>query len=361
MIQRPLMIDVAGPSLEESDRRRLQNLRVGGVILFGRNYRGRETLTALCAEMKAINPQILIAVDHEGGRVQRFRTDGFTHLPPMKSLGDVWDQDPMQGMKLAHALGWVLAAELRATGIDMSFAPVLDLAHGPSAVIGDRALHRDPRVVSFLASALVAGMRDAGLIHCAKHFPGHGQVKADSHVDVPVDRRSLKALLSDDAVPYAHLSQVLDAVMPSHVIYPKVDALPAGYSPRWLGEILRQKLGFQGLVISDDLSMEGARRGLGRTVSMTQAVHQVLGAGCDMALVCNQSLHGGAVLDALLDGMETSLKKGQWVENPLAEERRQVLLQRAQAQGGAPTHWETLVRNPRYVQNLEDIGRICGG
>lgn len=237
----PLIIDVAATELNAADRRRLANPLVGGVIHFSRNWHDRAQMTALNAEIKAIRPDLLICVDHEGGRVQRFRTDGFTRLPSMRALGELWMRDAMRATQAATAAGQVLAAELRACGVDFSFAPVLDLDHGGSGVIGDRSFHRDPRVVALLAKSVMHGMLQKGMRNCGKHFPGHGFVTADSHVEIPVDKRSLKDILSDDARPYDWLAGTLTAVMPAHVIYPKVDKRPAGFSSKWLKAVLRQR------------------------------------------------------------------------------------------------------------------------
>ncbi|HMR68913.1 MAG TPA: beta-N-acetylhexosaminidase, partial [Rubrivivax sp.] len=242
MNHHPVVLDIAGTALNADDRRRLAHPLVGGLILFARNYTDRAQLTALCADIKALREDLLICVDHEGGRVQRFRSDGFTALPPMRELGRLWGDDgrggegsgAMRALEAARAAGFVIGAELRACGVDLSFTPVLDLDHGPSGIIGDRALHRDPRVVALLAGALMHGLLRAGMAHCGKHFPGHGFVAADSHVAVPVDRRSLRAILADDARPYEWLATTLASVMPAHVVYPRVDALPAGFSRRWL-------------------------------------------------------------------------------------------------------------------------------
>src|SRR5262245_37236106 len=267
----PVVLDVAGLALNAEDRRRLQHPLTGGLILFARNWQDRRQLTELTAEAKALRPDLLICVDHEGGRVQRFRSDGFTVLPPMRALGELWMRDAMRATDAATAVGYVLGAELRACGVDMSFTPVLDLDHGGSTVIGDRAFHRDPRVVALLAKSVMHGLLRAGMANCGKHFPGHGHVVADSHVDLPIDRRTLKVLLADDASPYAWLSTSLSSVMPAHVVYAKVDSRPAGFSSRWLQEILRERLRFDGAVFSDDLSMTGARRLDGRVVSYTDA------------------------------------------------------------------------------------------
>lgn len=255
------MLDIEGTALGEADIRRLSHPMTGGVILFARHFQNRAQLAALTAAIRAVRDDILIAVDHEGGRVQRFRTDGFTVLPPMRRLGELWDEDVLLATKVATATGYVLAAELRAVGIDMSFTPVLDLDYGHSQVIGNRAFHRDPRVVALLAKSLTHGLALAGMSNCGKHFPGHGWASADSHVALPVDDRPLATILGDDAMPYDWLGVALDAVIPAHVIYEKVDGKPAGFSRLWLQDILRGKLGFTGAIFSDDLSMEAARAG----------------------------------------------------------------------------------------------------
>ncbi len=344
----PLIIDIAGTTLTPQDRRRLAHPLVGGLILFTRNWVDRAQLVELCAQIKAVRADLLICVDHEGGRVQRFRTDGFTHLPPMRALGEQWLHDPLGATNAATACGYVLASELRACGVDYSFTPVLDLDHGRSAVIGDRAFARDPRVVTLLAKSLMHGLRLAGMASCGKHFPGHGHVAADSHTDIPVDRRSLKAILADDAAPYGWLSTALDAVMPAHVIYPKVDARPAGFSARWLGDILRGQLRFQGAVFSDDLSMAGARVIDGREVSHTEAALAALQAGCDMVLLCNQSLGDGSALDALIDGLAAAQAQGRWVPDVGSEARRLALLPST-----PPLVWDELMVHPAYMHALD--------
>jgi beta-N-acetylhexosaminidase len=294
----PVMLDVVGKSLSDDDLRRLHHPLTGGVILFARNYENRAQVTELCAEIHRARPGILIAVDHEGGRVQRFRSDGFTRLPAMRSLGQLWDRDVLESCKAATALGYVLAAELRACGVDLSFTPVLDLDYGPSEVIGDRAFHRDPRVVTMLAKSINHGLLQAGMANCGKHFPGHGFVAADSHIAIPVDERDPKDILKEDAAPYGWLGMSLSAVMPAHVIYPFFDSQPAGFSRKWLS-LLRDELGFEGVIFSDDLSMEGASV----AGNVVQGAHAALKAGCDMVLVCNSPDKA----DQLLEGLDPSV------------------------------------------------------
>jgi beta-N-acetylhexosaminidase len=304
----PLILDVAGLQLTAADRRRLRHPLVGGVVLFARNWASRAQLLALCAQIKAVRADLLIAVDHEGGRVQRFRTDGFTHLPAMRALGDHWMLDAPGAMRRAAACGVVLAAELRACGVDFSFTPVLDLDWGGSSVIGDRAFHADARVVTVLAQSLMQGMARMGMAHCAKHFPGHGYAWADTHVAVAQDDRPLDILLAADAAPFHWLAPGLRAVMPAHVVYPAVDAQPAGFSAVWLRQVLRERIGFTGAIISDDLGMAAARA---QGQSLSQAVLQGLQAGCDLMLVCNQSpVDGGRALDTLLREMTPRWTKG---------------------------------------------------
>ena len=353
--QAPLIIDIEGTSLSKLDRQRLQHPLVGGLVLFARNWQDRAQLSALCRSIKQLRADLLICVDHEGGRVQRFKTDGFTHLPAMRALGEVWLQDghggqgsgAMRATNAATACGYVLGAELRACGLDLSFTPVLDLDFGASSVIGDRAFGRDPRMVSLLAKSLMHGLLQSGMANCGKHFPGHGFVRADSHTDLPVDRRSLKAILAEDAAPYGWLNTTLSSVMPAHVVYPKVDARPAGFSQRWLGDILRGQLGFGGAVFSDDLSMAGARALDGEPVSHAQAAVAALNAGCDLVLLCNQSSDGGAVLDALISGLTEAQLKEQWQPWEGSEERRLALLPR-----GPALAWDDLMVQPDYMHAL---------
>ena len=343
----PLIIDIAGTSLSKDDRRRLKNPLTGGIILFARNWENRQQLGGLCSAIKGVRQDLLICVDHEGGRVQRFKSDGFTHLPPMRALGELWLKDQLGATNAATACGYVLAAELRSCGVDFSFTPVLDLDYGESSVIGDRAFGRDPRIVTLLAKSLMHGLLQAGMLNCGKHFPGHGFVKADSHTEIPVDKRSLKAILLDDAAPYDWLKTTLTSVMPAHVIYPKVDARPAGFSEKWLTFILRGQLGFGGAIFSDDLSMAGARLIDGKQVSYTEAAVTALNAGCDMVLLCNQSVDGGKAVDELLDGMTEALLKGQWEALESSEMRRLDLLP------ANPAHeWDELMLHPAYMHAM---------
>ncbi|WP_459614748.1 beta-N-acetylhexosaminidase [Bordetella sp. 2513F-2] len=326
----PVMVDVAGTTLTRAERQRLRHPLVGGVILFARNFESRAQLTALTRAIHAARREpLLVAVDQEGGRVQRFRDDGFTPLPPMQALGRLWDRDPLAAMRAATDTGYVLAAELRACGVDFSFAPVLDLDYGVSKVVGTRAFHRDPRVVAMLARALVQGLALAGMGACGKHFPGHGAVEADSHHEIPVDRRPLSRILKEDAAPYLWMGNaILPAVMPAHVIYPKVDARPAGFSRRWVQEILRGRLGYDGVVFSDDLTMEGAAVA-GDILARAEAA---LGAGCDMVLVCNRP----DMADDLLARLRAS-------PSPEAVGRLRRLMPRVPA-----PDWEALQADSRY-------------
>lgn len=291
----PVMIDVAGTALTDEERERLCDPLVGGVILFARNFTGSEQLAALTADIRALrSPQLLIAVDHEGGRVQRFRTDGFTRLPAMRSLGTLWERDHLAALDAARHTGYVLAAELLAHGVDLSFTPVLDLDYGVSRAIGNRAFHRDPQVVAQLAQALLAGMAEAGMGCVGKHFPGHGYVEADSHHEVPVDDRDFDTIWNEDIAPYRHrLGRQLAGVMPAHVIYPAADPNPAGFSAFWLKDVLRQRVGFKGVIFSDDLNMEGAALA-GDILGRCKAAYE---AGCDMLLVCNRPDRVAELLD----------------------------------------------------------------
>jgi beta-N-acetylhexosaminidase len=296
----PVMLDLAGPQLENGDRELLRHPLVGGVILFRRNFDDVSQLADLVRDIRSVRtPALLVAVDQEGGRVQRFR-DGFTLLPAMRLIGHRYDMSRDEGLALARQAGWLMAAELRAVAIDLSFAPVVDLDYGVSEVIGDRAFHREPQAVAELAIAFAHGMRDAGMAATAKHFPGHGAVAADSHVACPVDRRTHADML-DDLYPYDRLIENgLAGIMMSHVIYPEIDDRPAGFSPRWINGELRGRLGFSGTVFSDDLSMAGA----GAAGDAGNRARSALDAGCDVALFCNDRAGAIAAIDALGDRID---------------------------------------------------------
>jgi len=293
----PLMVDLRGYGIEAAEREMLQHPMVGGVILFTRNFDSVEQLRTLVRDIHEVRtPPLLIAVDHEGGRVQRFRKE-FTIMPSMRLIGRTHAIDAAAGRKLAHQCGWLMAAELRAVGIDFSFAPVVDLDYGVSDVIGDRSFGQDPRVVAELAIAFMGGMRQAGMAATAKHFPGHGAVRADSHVALPVDRRPYVDM-ADDLYPYQRLiDNGLPAVMASHVVYSEIDARPAGFSKLWLQEELRGRMGFNGAIFSDDLSMEGASV-MG---DMPERARAALAAGCDVLPICNNPDAVLVTLDALKD------------------------------------------------------------
>ena len=343
----PVILDIAGTALTDDDRRRLRHPLTGGMILFTRNWIDRRHLTELTAEIKSIRPDVLITVNHEGGRVQRFRTDGFTHLPAMRDFGELWMRDAMRAVDAATSAGYVLGAELRACGVELSYTPVVDLDHGRSQVVGDRAFHRDPRVVAILAQALSTGLLRAGMANCGKHFPAHGYAVADSHVARAVDDRTLQQILDEDAKPYDWLSTTLTCVMPAHVTFPQVDALPAGFSPRWLKEILRGQLGYTGAICCDDLSMEGARV----AGTAVEAGIAALNAGCDLVLLCNQSkVEGGRPVDVLLDGLAQALEQGRWQADANSETRRVELLPQT-----SPLPWDELMHQPTYQNALERL------
>lgn len=335
----PVMLDVLGKTLMQADEQRLRHPLVGGVILFARNYESPAQLEALTASIRALRtPSLLISVDHEGGRVQRFR-DGFCKIPAMRELGKIWDQHPKRARHLAEQCGWVLAAELRSYGVDFSYAPVLDMDYGNSSVIGDRAFHQQPQAIAELAHGLMIGMKKAGMATVGKHFPGHGYVRADSHLAIPVDERSLTDLEMDDLIPFRRMIEVgLTAVMPAHVIYPKIDRLPAGFSKIWVQQILRSSLNFEGCIFSDDLSMEGATVAGGIVARATAA----LNAGCDMVLVCNKP----DLADELLTGLKWSM--------PAASKAR-CLHMRGHVH---PSSHAQLHENPDFLKALQAISAI---
>lgn len=290
----PVMLDVQGLELTAEERDVLMHPLVGGVILFSRNYDNPQQLTQLVKSIHDLRePRLLISVDHEGGRVQRFR-DGFTVLPPLRRLGEWYEKNKKKALQASQLHAWLMASELRASGLDFSFAPVLDLDFGRSEIIGDRAFHSDPEIVSELANAYLLGLKEAGMPAIGKHFPGHGWVEADSHLAIPVDERSLDQIMEKDVIPYQRtIVNGLAGVMPAHVIYQQIDKQPAGFSSFWLLDVLRKRLDFQGVIFSDDLSMEGA------TVagSYPQRAMAALDAGCDMVLVCNKPEAAIEVID----------------------------------------------------------------
>ena len=335
----PVMLDVAGLELTTEERARLGHPLVGGVILFARNYAAPEQLESLVRDIHALRrPPLLVAVDHEGGRVQRFR-DGFTALPAMARFGEVWDENPKRAHRLAETAGWLMASELRAVGVDFSFAPVLDVDRGVSRVIGDRAFHANPDAVTELAHAYMTGMHRAGMAATGKHFPGHGGVEADSHVAVPVDARSYQDIYMEDIVPFERMiAYGLEGIMPAHVIFSAVDPQPAGYSRFWLQKVLRQELGFEGVIFSDDLSMEGAKVA-GGVVSRARAA---LAAGCDMVLVCNDP----AAARELLDGLGAH-------DDPAAH------LRLARMHGRQPVNRAELLADAGYREAVRAVGNLA--
>jgi beta-N-acetylhexosaminidase len=276
------MLDLKGVSLDRDERLQLQNPQVGGVILFSRNIQSRDQICDLVAEIRACSKSLLVAVDQEGGRVQRLR-EGFTAIPSMQAIGNLIARSPEEGLGLSKDLGWLMASEVIACGLDLSFAPVLDVDRDTSSIIGDRSFSDQPEIVISAAEAFIKGMHDAGMAVTGKHFPGHGGIVADSHLEAPVDDRSWNTLYARDIQPFAKLSKMLDAVMPAHITFPSVDPDSVGFSSFWLNDVLRGKLGFEGIIFSDDLTMKGADIAGGYVDKAKLA----LKAGCDMILVCN--------------------------------------------------------------------------
>lgn len=327
----PVMVDIAAFRLTEEEKQRLLDPAVGGVILFRRNFQNIVQLKELTAEIKALRtPGLIIAVDHEGGRVQRF-IEGFTRLPAMNILGQIWDSESASAAETtARQIGWVLATELSACGIDLSFTPVLDLDWGNCPVIGNRSFHRNPEAVTRLALALQKGLEKGGMKSCGKHFPGHGFVEGDSHLVLPEDRRSLSELETADLIPFRGMSREgMAAVMPAHVVYPQVDTKPAGFSEIWLKQILRRDIGFKGVIFSDDLTMEGACGAGG----IKERARLSFEAGCDIILVCNRP----DLVDELRDGFtipDNPDLAGRWqyMENSLGHETAQAVMQTADFQ-----------------------------
>lgn len=332
----PLLMDLDGLVLTEEERELITHPSVGGLILFGRNFVSLDQLAALVQSVRAVRPELLIAVDQEGGRVQRFK-EGFTRLPPLAIFGQLYEQRPDLAISLAKDTGWLLAAELIASGIDFSFAPVVDVDRGISQVIGDRSFGENSDTVIELASHMMTGMHEAGMATTLKHFPGHGGVWADSHIAIPIDDRCYEEIADDDLKPFTHLVKLSEAVMPAHVIYPRCDDKPAGFSSYWLQEELRGKLEFEGVIFSDDLTMEGASVVGG----FAQRVEQALLAGCTMVLVCNHR-----------EGVKESLK---W----LSDDGRNDCPTASKMKATGNHSWDALKNDTRWQQTRHKIQQLC--
>lgn len=334
----PLMTDFDGLELDSVDREILKHPLVGGVILFARNYSDPEQIRAVTDELHSLrSPKLLIAVDHEGGRVQRFRS-GFTELPSAAIIGKVYDDDPAAGLAFAEQCGWLMAAELRSVGVDFSFAPVLDLSNPASRIIDDRAFHKDPHCVARIAHAYVKGMHNAGMAAVGKHFPGHGTVVADSHVELPVDNRSYYDIANSDLITFRLLAPDIEGVMPAHIVYPAVDNEPAGFSSVWVKSVLRQELEFQGIVFSDDLNMAGAAEIGG----VDERASVAIAAGCDVILLCNNR-----------SGTERLISSFRAQVEPVT----QVRLMRMHGKGN-PGRLEQLADDERWLTASADISRV---
>ena len=333
-----VMLDVQGLELTAVEREVLRHPQTGGVIFFARNFAGPEQIQALAAQIRAVRPELILAVDQEGGRVQRFR-EGFVKIPPMKTLGDQFSHSPEKARQLAYEWGWLMATEVLSVGVDISFAPILDLDCGISQVIGNRSFHSEPEIAIALLGPFIKGMQDAGMAATGKHFPGHGAIAADSHVAIPVDTRSMADIEAHDLKPFVALASALQGIMPAHVIFPEVDDRPAGFSPVWLQEILRKKIGFRGVIFSDDLSMEGA----GVAGSFADRAEAAISAGCDMVLVCNKP-------EAAIQVLESRESK------PLPDQSRFAALNGRRRLG-----WSELPRHPQWIAAEAGIRRLIAG
>lgn len=329
------MLDVEQTTLSSEERLLLANEQVGGIILFTRNFESRSQIGELVKEIRECSPDILVAVDQEGGRVQRFR-EGFEPLPALQKIGRLADRHPEHLEDIAASFGWLMAADILSCGIDISFAPVLDLDTDFSTVIGDRSFSADPAFCIRLAKSYIEGMQAAGMAATAKHFPGHGAVREDSHAELPRDHREFAEVASTDMQPFAALARHFDAVMPGHILFPKIDSQPVGFSSHWLQKVLRDQLGFNGVIFSDDLSMEGAAE----SGSYIDRAALALEAGCDMVLACNNP--------------EGAMQVLHWLEqNPQSDTGR---LQRMRSRA----HWDlhTMHADPRYAKAREYLGQI---
>lgn len=333
-----LMLDLKGVELDAEEKELLQHPDVGGLIFFSRNFDGVEQIQQLVNSIRAIRPEIILAVDQEGGRVQRFK-HGFVSLPPMKTFGDMFTHDAQKACQMAYHCGWLMAAEVLSVGVDMSFAPILDVDCGLSQVIGNRAFHHQPEVATALLHEFILGMHHAGMAATGKHFPGHGSVEADSHVAIPVDNRTFAEIDAFDLVPFKILAPKLQGIMPAHVIYPEVDNKPAGFSAIWLQDLLRHKMGFKGVIFSDDLSMEGA----GVVGGYADRANAALEAGCDMVLACN---HRAGAIEIL-----TYLEK---YPNTPNQARFEAL------RGKGKLAWNDLPHHPQWIAAEEAIRSIMG-
>ena len=314
----PLIVDVEGLELTDVDIDILSHPMVGGVILFARNYSDKDQVTGLIKQIKSLRtPELIVCVDQEGGRVQRFKRD-FTQLPPLHTLGCLYDQNAQQGIQAAYDLARLMATELKPTGVDFSFAPVIDLFDSSSEIIANRAFHHEPHVIAELARSYIKGLHDSGMIAIGKHFPGHGGVLEDSHLCLPQDQRCYQDLTNKDLIPYQQLiDHGMDAVMTAHVLFKQIDPLPSGFSDFWLKTALRQQLGFKGIIFTDDLSMQGAVE-LGSVVDRT---HMALNAGADIALICNdrpaveQVLSDNSLLDLINPNANFDRRLRVWQDN----------------------------------------------